>query len=130
MRIHRKLVAAVFAFALLLPSASGAIAAQRIALVIGNNHYQNLPKLEKALADAASYADALKAKGFDQVVLKTDLTREQMDETIAAFIEEIQPAIPQSSPMPVTVGATATRISLSAPMRRRAGGSSSSPASR
>ena len=69
MRIHRKLVAAVFAFALLLPSASGAIAAQRIALVIGNNHYQNLPKLEKALADAASYADALKAKGFDQVVL-------------------------------------------------------------
>jgi uncharacterized protein len=91
MRNRRKLVAAVLAFAIVLPLASGAIAAQRIALVIGNNQYQSLPRLEKALADAASYADALKAKGFDQVVLKTDLTREQMDETIAAFIEEIQP---------------------------------------
>jgi uncharacterized protein len=91
MRTYRKLVAAVFALAVLLPLASAAIAAQRIALVIGNNQYQNLPKLEKALADAASYADALKAKGFDRVVLKTDLTREQMDETIATFIEGIQP---------------------------------------
>jgi len=90
MRIHGMLVAAVFAGLLLIPLAT-ASAAQRIALVIGNNQYQNLPRLEKAAADAASYADTLKAKGFDQVVLKSDLTREQMDEAIAAFIDQIQP---------------------------------------
>jgi uncharacterized protein len=91
MSICRRLAAAGLAFALLSSLTTAAMATQRVALVIGNNQYQNLPRLEKAVADATSYADALRAKGFDQVTLKTDLTRTQMDETIAAFIEEIQP---------------------------------------
>jgi uncharacterized protein len=90
MRNHRIVRVAIFGLALQLLAPTVVCAAQRIALVIGNNAYQNLPRLEKAVADAESYADALKAKGFDQVALKTDLTREQMDEAIAAFIDQIQ----------------------------------------
>ena len=91
MSMCRSLAAAAIAFTLVLPLATAAMAAQRIALVIGNDQYQNLPRLAKAVADATSYADALKAKGFDQVVLKTDLTRTEMVETVAAFIDQIQP---------------------------------------
>jgi len=91
MSMCRSLAAAAIAFTLVLPLATAAMAVQRIALVIGNDQYQNLPRLAKAVADATSYADALKAKGFDQVVLKTDLTRTEMDETVAAFIDQIQP---------------------------------------
>jgi len=65
MRIHRKLTAIVFASLVLLPLVSGATAAQRIALVIGNDQYQSLPRLAKAVADATSYADALKAGPYE-----------------------------------------------------------------
>jgi uncharacterized caspase-like protein len=60
-------------------------------LVIGNDQYQNLPKLQKAVADARSYAKVLKAKGFDQVILRNDLTRGQLDEAIASFLDQIEP---------------------------------------
>src|SRR5258708_4004312 len=71
--------------------ANAADAARRVALVIGNDQYQNLPKLQKAVADAGAYADVLKAKGFDEVMLKTDLSRSQMDEAVAAFIDQVEP---------------------------------------
>src|SRR6516225_5301540 len=70
---------------------TAAHAERRVALVIGNDQYQNLPKLQKAVADATAYADVLKAKGFDQVILKTDLSRSGMDEAIATFIDQVQP---------------------------------------
>jgi len=37
----------------------------RIALVIGNSHYQNLPKLTNSIADARAIADLLKQIGYD-----------------------------------------------------------------
>jgi hypothetical protein len=79
----------VVAFTAMLTTA--AQAERRVALVIGNDQYQNLPKLEKAVADARSYADVLKAKGFDQVTLETDLTRSRLDEAVAAFLASIEP---------------------------------------
>jgi hypothetical protein len=91
MGIFRWLAVAALAFILGVPLATAVHAEHRVALVIGNDHYQNLPKLQKAVADAQSYADVLKAKGFDQVILKTDLNRGDMDEAIASFLEQIQP---------------------------------------
>src|SRR5436190_462680 len=90
MFVGRKLAPAL-AFILAATLATTAIAQRRVALVIGNDQYQNLPILQKAVADARRYADLLKAKGFDQVLLKNDLTRGQLDEAIAAFIEQIAP---------------------------------------
>jgi invasion protein IalB len=91
MGILRKLAIAGLAFSLTALPATAAFAARHVALVIGNDQYQNLPKLQKAVADAHSYAEVLKAKGFDQVILKNDLGRSQMDEAIAAFLDQIEP---------------------------------------
>jgi formylglycine-generating enzyme required for sulfatase activity len=66
-------------------------AERRVALIVGNDKYEHLAPLEKAVADATAYADVLKAKGFDQVILKTDLSRSSLDEAIATFIDQIQP---------------------------------------
>ena len=41
--------------------------------------------------DAETYAELFRSKGFDQVTLKTNLTRGAMDEAIAAFAESIEP---------------------------------------
>jgi hypothetical protein len=79
----------VVAFTAML--ATAAQAERRVALVVGNDQYQNLPTLQKAVADARSYADVLKAKGFDQVTLATDLTRSRLDEAVAAFLGQIEP---------------------------------------
>jgi hypothetical protein len=70
---------------------SSASAARRVALVIGNDNYQNLVKLRTAVADAKSYVDFLQSRKFDQVIFNTDLTRSQMDEVIASFVDQLQP---------------------------------------
>src|SRR5262249_44645020 len=80
------LTAFVF-FAALVTTAQ---AERRVALVIGNDQYENLPKLQKAVADASAYAAALKAQGFDDVMLRTDISRSEMDEAIATFVDDIQ----------------------------------------
>ncbi len=81
--------AIVLILALLL--AGAAHAERRVALVIGNQDYAHLPHLEKSDADAKTYADLFKAKGFDNVIFYTDLTRLGMDEAIAEFADAIQP---------------------------------------
>src|SRR5579871_1429974 len=86
-----RLVACVLALAMSVVLATAAEAERRVALVIGNDYYENLPKLRKAVADADSYAEVLKAKGFDQVILEHDLTRGKLDEAIATFLDQIQP---------------------------------------
>jgi hypothetical protein len=82
-------IVAGFAFA--VQTTAAAHAERRVALIIGNDKYEHLQPLQKAVADATAYADVLKAKGFDQVILNTDLSRDGMDEAIAAFIGQIQP---------------------------------------
>src|SRR5690348_2846725 len=66
-------------------------AERRVALVIGNNGYEHLQPLQKAVASATAYADVLNSKGFDEVILKTALSRSDMDEAIAGFIDQIRP---------------------------------------
>src|SRR5436190_21823517 len=88
----RRLVVAGLACLLAAVLAMPALAAGRhVALIIGNDQYQNLPKLQKAVADAQSYAEVLKGEGFDEVLLRTDQTRADLDAAIAAFLDKIQP---------------------------------------
>ena len=64
--------------------------ANRIALVVGNDDYQSIEKLQKARADAKAYADALREKGFD-VREGYDLSRAKFNAAIAGFVAAIEP---------------------------------------
>ena len=62
---------AAIAFSLavsLLVLAAPAQAEKRVALVIGNNDYKNVPKLQKAVNDARTMGDTLKQLGFSVMV--------------------------------------------------------------
>src|ERR1700756_1403517 len=50
---------------------------QRVALVMGNSHYQNAPELPNPDHDAQSVAELLNSAGFE-VVEATDLTQNDM----------------------------------------------------
>jgi tetratricopeptide (TPR) repeat protein len=70
------------------PAAMKATAAKqgrRSALVIGNSAYKSVPALDNPKRDAEKIAAALKAVGFDSVVLATDVTREKMIEAFRTF---------------------------------------------
>ena len=45
-----------------------ASAAKRVALVIGNNDYKYVPKLQKAVSDARTMGDTLKQLGFSVMI--------------------------------------------------------------
>ena len=61
-----------------------AMAAKRVALVIGNNDYKALGKLNNAEKDARDMARKLKSLGFD-VILKINATRRDMGRAIRAY---------------------------------------------
>lgn len=65
-RAFRAGIIAACTFALLL-AAHPAQAAKRIALVIGNNEYENVPKLLKATNDADAISKELAKLGFEVV---------------------------------------------------------------
>ena len=70
--------------------ASVAHAEKRVALVIGNNDYKNVPKLQKAVNDARTMGDTLKQLGF-QVMVAENQNRQQFAETLLAFDRAIEP---------------------------------------
>jgi hypothetical protein len=65
-------------------------AEKRVALVIGNNDYRNVPKLLKAVNDARTMGDTLKQLGFS-VMIAENQTRQQFSETLLAFDRAIEP---------------------------------------
>jgi hypothetical protein len=70
--------------AVLLALVSPAQAAKRVALVIGNNDYKNVPKLQKAVNDARTMGETLKQLGFS-VMLAENQNRQAFSETLLAF---------------------------------------------
>ncbi len=60
---------------------------QRVALVIGNSRYSNVAQLINPKNDAEVLSKALRAVGFNNVMLKTDLTREQLNTALKEFAE-------------------------------------------
>jgi hypothetical protein len=75
-------------FGLLLALCTVPALAKRIALVIGNDSYQNVQTLKNARADAKAIAAELKTVGFD-VTLKQDLTQKAMKATLRDFKSQV-----------------------------------------
>src|SRR5215470_312039 len=68
-----------------------AVAAKRVALVIGNGAYQEAGTLNNPVNDAADMAKALTQMGFD-AVLGLDLDRRGFDEKLRAFSRSLDDA--------------------------------------
>src|SRR5262249_25966063 len=71
-----------FAFAFWSTSA---LADKRVALVIGNSNYQQVPKLANPSADANAIAQLLKNAGFERVDLQIDLGNSAFKRAIRNF---------------------------------------------
>src|ERR1700724_287368 len=74
----------------LLALAQPAQAEKRVALVIGNNDYRNVPKLQKAVNDARTMGETLKKLGFSVMVAENQ-TRQAFSETLLAFDKAVGP---------------------------------------
>jgi Caspase domain len=70
--------------------AAPAYAEKRVALVVGNNDYKNVPKLQKAVNDARTMGDTLKQLGFSVMVAENQ-TRQAFSETLLAFDKAVEP---------------------------------------
>src|SRR5215470_16932951 len=82
---------AIFVVTALLSGLSQAASAEkRVALVIGNDAYQNVPRLKKAVNDSRVIGESLKQLGFT-VVSAENLTRTAMSEKLLAFDRTLQP---------------------------------------
>lgn len=64
--------------------------AKSLALIIGNDNYQNVTPLRKARSDAAGYHQLFATQGFD-VSLHTDLSSREMTVELATFFDRIEP---------------------------------------
>src|SRR5437868_2926406 len=76
--------------AALMMLAAPAHAEKRVALVIGNNDYKNVAKLQKAVNDARTMGDTLKQLGFSVMVAENQ-TRQQFSQTLLAFDNAVEP---------------------------------------
>jgi hypothetical protein len=87
-RLRLAMAALGLAFATLV--VAPAQAAKRVALVIGNNDYKNVPKLQKAVNDARTMGETLKQLGFSVMVAENQ-TRQAFSETLLAFDHAVEP---------------------------------------
>ncbi len=74
----------------LLTAASPTLAAKRVALVIGNNAYENVPKLMKAVNDANAVSTELAKLGFE-VVTADDVGRRAMSRALVELEGKVAP---------------------------------------
>ena len=84
---------AAWALSLMVPFlalAQPAHAEKRVALVIGNNDYKYVPKLQKAVNDARTMGDTLKQLGFSVMVAENQ-TRQAFSQTLLAFDKAVEP---------------------------------------
>src|SRR5215475_8731706 len=65
-------------------------AEKRVALVIGNNDYKNVSKLQKAVNDARAMGDTLKQLGFSVMVAENQ-NRAQFSQSLLAFDNAVGP---------------------------------------
>jgi len=78
----------VFCCLLTLSGELLAAAERRVALVIGNNDYQNVVKLEKAVNDANSVSAELKKVGFEVQTLN-NAGQKKMNQAINDFVQKV-----------------------------------------
>ncbi|MBC9883152.1 tetratricopeptide repeat protein [Bradyrhizobium sp. INPA01-394B] len=65
---------------------------RRVALVIGNSAYDNVPVLTNPVPDATLVADTLKRTGFDAVSLVTNLRKEALVQALRTFAAQAETA--------------------------------------
>ena len=75
-------------FFLLLGGHAMAATEHRVALVIGNNDYQNIVKLEKAVNDANAVAAELRKVGFE-VQVYNNIGQKKMNQAINEFVQKV-----------------------------------------
>lgn len=76
--------------AVMLCAVPGFASAKSLALIVGNDAYENVPRLQKARADASGYQDLFARLGFD-VTMRTDLNSRDMGFELATFFDRIAP---------------------------------------
>ena len=81
---------AILALGIAISFAATAHAEKRVALLIGNNAYQNIPRLQTAVNDARAVGTALRGLGFS-VILAENQSRRAMSETLLAFDKAVEP---------------------------------------
>jgi len=69
-----------------------ALAEKRVALVVGNSHYDNAPLLPNPANDAAAIAATLNGAGFDVVESKLDLGSVDMRRALREFADQARDA--------------------------------------
>jgi Caspase domain len=82
-------LAALCLAAALTALAGPASAEKRVALVIGNNDYKNVPKLQKAVNDARTMGDTLKQLGFTVMVAENQ-NRQAFSQSLLAFDKAVE----------------------------------------
>lgn len=77
-----------------VPPASAPVAVndRRIALVIGNSAYENVPALANPVRDAAVVAETLKRTGFESVTVLTNMRREAVITALRNFANQSEQA--------------------------------------
>jgi uncharacterized caspase-like protein len=79
----------IMALSIMLVSLTAPAHARRLALVVGNDSYQNVQPLKNARSDAKAIAAELKAVGFE-VTLKQDLNQKMMKSALREFKASVQ----------------------------------------
>ena len=77
-------IAALSAASLLISATTDALADKRVAFVVGNGAYKNVPALPNPAVDAKSMAKLLRNVGFE-VVEGSNLSRDKMTEKLLDF---------------------------------------------
>ena len=87
-QIRRVLLLPLVAMLALLMSYAPTLAQKRLALVVGNDNYENVTKLRKAANDARGIGETLSNLGFE-VTTVTNSTRREMNRTLQTFKNSI-----------------------------------------
>lgn len=86
--MSRRTLIAIMLFSFVFGGFCQAAAEKRVALVIGNDSYQDVPKLEKAANDARAVGAQLKKVGFE-VMSYSNLNRREMNQAIGQFVDKV-----------------------------------------
>ena len=85
-----RMILSTCAFVTVLAGSFEARAEKRIALVVGNNAYESVSRLQSAVNDARAVSSGLQALGF-RVLLATDVGRRDLIRQLSNFMDQVEP---------------------------------------
>src|ERR1700733_6196082 len=88
MRLYRTILAAALTVVTVLAGVHAGHAEKRLALVVGNDLYQNVPALSKAVTDANAIASGLRKLDFTVTVAENQ-SRQAMSEALLALDSKV-----------------------------------------